>query len=129
VDESSVTPKLVAHSSCEAEYSTSSIALMAATFTRKVFNEIIGRDSDDHLTIPLGLDSQSAIDTAKSAKETQRTRHIARRYHYIRHCTINGSTIPFKISGTANWSNSLTKALPADQLNLEARVYQVEVDP
>jgi hypothetical protein len=46
---------------------------MAATYVKKVFNELHGIDPDYHLTIPIGIDSKSAIDTANSHKDTQRT--------------------------------------------------------
>ena len=106
-----------------------SLALLASAFLRKLYNEFQGFESDKNLTIPLGVDSQSAIDTARSNKETGRTRHIQRRFHYVRECNANGDTILFKIDGTRNCSDSLTKVLSADVLNVQAGVYQVLVDP
>ena len=105
------------------------LAAMAGAYCRKIINEVFGRPTDTPLTIPLGLDSKSAIDTANSFKDTQRTRHIARRYHYIRFAILNGELTIFKIDGTANPANSLTKPLPTDQLQREASIYQVEVEP
>ncbi|KAG7366302.1 hypothetical protein IV203_028972 [Nitzschia inconspicua] len=90
---------------------------------------MLGHDSDRPLTIPLGIDSQSAMDMANSHKETSRTRHIARRYHYVRFAQMNGETKLFKIDGTSNPADSMTKALTAEQLNEEAAIYQTEVDP
>jgi hypothetical protein len=40
-----------------------------------------------------------------------------------------GAAILFKIEGTRNCANSLTKVLPATTLETEAAVYQVDVDP
>jgi hypothetical protein len=54
----------------------SSLAAMAATFIRKVYNGLHGYEADHILTIPIGIDSQSAIDAAQSNKETQRTRVV-----------------------------------------------------
>lgn len=119
----------ICHSTCEAEYCIFSSALMAASYFRKLHNEFHGFDSDRPLTIPLGTDSQSAMDTAKSSRETSRTRHIARRYHYVRMSIAIGSAVLFKIEGTRNCANSLTKALPAALLEPEAAIYQVDVDP
>jgi hypothetical protein len=65
---------------------------------------------------------------ANSFKDTQRTRHIARRYHYLRFAIHNGELTVFKIIGTSNPANSLTKPLPIDQLTAEAAIYQMEVD-
>ncbi|KAG7342497.1 hypothetical protein IV203_007590 [Nitzschia inconspicua] len=129
VDNSSHLAGVVCHSSCEAEYCHATSGLMAAAFIRKVFNEILGFNSDKPLTIPLGIDSQSAMDTANSHKETSRTRHIARGYHYVRFAQMNSETTLFKVDGTRNPSNSMTKVLTADQLDEEAAIYQVEVDP
>jgi hypothetical protein len=108
VDVSSSMPQLVAFSTCEAEYCTASLAVMAATYVKKVFNELHGIDPDYHLTIPIGIDSKSAIDTANSHKETQRTRHFQRRFHSIRIVVSSGQIRLFKVDGTKNCSNCLT---------------------
>ncbi|KAG7340208.1 hypothetical protein IV203_023751 [Nitzschia inconspicua] len=102
---------------------------MGASFVRKVYNELLGYNSDRPLTIPLGIDSQSAMDTANSHKETSRTRHIARRYHYVRFAQMNSETTLFKVDGTRNPADSMTKALTAEQLDDEATLFHVEVDP
>jgi hypothetical protein len=129
VDHYSGCPVPISDSTCEAEYCMYSLALRAAAFLRKIFNEFNGYDSDKPMTVPLGVDSQSAIDTAKSEKETSRTRHIARRMHYVRLCLANGDAILMKLEGTKNCANSLTKALTARELVEEAAIYQTEVDP
>jgi hypothetical protein len=43
---------------------------MAPTYVKKVFNELHGIAPDYQLTIPIGIDSKSAIDTTNSHKET-----------------------------------------------------------
>ena len=129
VDVTSTMPSLVAHSTCEAEYSICSLAAMASFYVRKIYNELHGLNPDYHLTIPIGIDSQSALDTAKSNKETQRTRHIARRFHFVRLAVGSSQIILFKIAGDLNCANSLTKPLTAEQLALETVMYEVEVDP
>jgi hypothetical protein len=129
VDVTSTMLSLVAHSTCEAEYSICSLAAMATFYVRKVYNELHGLDPDYHLTIPIGIDSQSAMDTANSNKETQRTRHIARRFHFVRLAVGSSQIILFKIAGDSNCAYSLTKPLTAEQLALETVMYEVEVDP
>ncbi|KAG7371219.1 hypothetical protein IV203_019789 [Nitzschia inconspicua] len=129
VDNSSHLTGLVCHSNCEAKFCHATSGLMGSAFVRKVYNEMLRHDSDRPLTIPLGIDSQSAMDTANSHKETSRTRHIARRYHYVRFAQMNSETKLFKIDGTRNPADSMTKALTAEQLNEEAAIYQTEVDP
>ena len=129
VDFLSGMPPLVSQSTCEAEYVMSSLAIMASSYVRKVYNELNNKDSDTPLTIPLGIDSKSAMDTAQSSKETQRTRHIARRYHFVRFEVNASRVVLFKLDGTFNCANAMTKPLPAEQLKLEGHVYEVEVDP
>jgi hypothetical protein len=129
VDAVSTMPRVVSQSTCEAEYCMASLAVMAGSYIKKVFNEISGFYSDRPLTIPVGTDSQSAIDTAQSQKDTSRTRHIARRFHYVRHCTGSGVVTLFKVRGTNNPANCLPKPMPANDLQLEANIFQTEVDP
>jgi hypothetical protein len=125
----STMPTIVSQSTYEAEYCMASIAVMSGSYIRKIYNEILGYDSDRPLSILLGIDSQSAMDTAYSGRETNRTRHIARRFHYVRLSTHNGSVSLFKVQGTNNPSNSMTKVLTVELLDQEAQVYQVGVDP
>jgi hypothetical protein len=97
--------------------------------SEKIINEITGHYSDRPLTIPVGTESQSGIDTANSPKETSHTRHIARRFPYGRHCVANGTVVLFKVHGTNNPADCLTKPLAAPALQLETNAFQVEVDP
>jgi hypothetical protein len=106
-----------------------SLATMTAFYVKKVFIELHGIDPDCQLTIPISVDSQSAIDTAISHKETQRTRHFQRRFHFIRIAIASSQVIIFKVDGTANCSNCLTMPLPTEQLATETTVFEVEVDP
>jgi hypothetical protein len=129
VDSPSIMPPIVAASTCEAEYNMFALATMGSYYVRKVYNELHGNDSDNPITIPIGTDSKSAIDTAKSEKETQRTRHIARRYHFVRSAVTSSQIKLFKIDGTINPADALTKPLPAEQLKKEAPFFEVEVDP
>jgi hypothetical protein len=129
VEAVSTMPILVSQSTCEAEYCMASLCVMAGSYIKKVFNEISGHYSDRPLTIPVGTDSQSAMDTVNSPKETNRTRHIVRRLHFVRHCIGNGMTTLFKVQGTSNPTSCLTKPLSAQALQLEAKIFQTEVDP
>jgi hypothetical protein len=53
------------------------LAAMAASFIREGHNELHGIDPDYPLTTPIGIDSESAMDTAVSYKDTQRARHFS----------------------------------------------------
>jgi hypothetical protein len=69
VDVTSTMPQLIAYSTCEAEYCTGALATMVTTYIKKIYNELHGFDSDRSITIPIGMDSQSAIYIAQSNKE------------------------------------------------------------
>jgi hypothetical protein len=66
-------------------------------------------DPDTPLTIPILTDSQSAMAMASSDRDTRRTRHIRRRYHYVRLQIAHGAHIILKIDGTLNISDIGTK--------------------
>jgi hypothetical protein len=102
---------------------------MASHYAKKLYNEFYGHDPGYHITIPIGIDSQSAIDTANSFRETQRTKHIARRFHFMKFAIGSSQITLFKVDGTENCANSLTKPLTADQLISETAIYEVEVEP
>ena len=129
VGAASFMPSLITHSTGEAEYCTAAMALMAASSIRKIYNELNDRDADAMLTIPLGIDSQAARDIAASPRETKRTRHMQRRFHYLREAVQCGYAITFAVAGVSNWSNCLTKLLSRDMLKKETEVFHVEVPP
>jgi hypothetical protein len=103
IQEVTTSPQIICHSTGEAEYCTAALAIMAAGHLRKAFNEITNRPSDSPLTIPIGIDSKAAADIASSAKETKKTRHIERRYHYFRESIQRGNNKLFHIPGVDNW--------------------------
>lgn len=129
VEGASIMPPIVSTSVGEAEYCVGAVAAMALSFHRKVFNEFIGRDSDEPLTLALGMDSTAAIDIATSPRETKRTKHIARRFHYLRWCVQTGQIHMFPIPGDKNWSNCLTKPLSAGEFTAEEGNFQILVPP
>jgi len=129
VDAASFMPNLISHSTGEAEYSTAAMALMACSHVKKVYNELHSKAADTLLTVPLGIDSKAADDIASSERETKRTRHMQRRFHYFRECTQNGSAKIFRIPGEQNWSNNLTKPVNGPQADDEAKVFQIDVPP
>jgi hypothetical protein len=71
------------------------------------------------------------MDTANSHKETNRTKHIARRYHYaVCFAQMIGDMILFKLPAVRNPADSMTKVLfVAHVLDETAAYYQAEVDP
>jgi hypothetical protein len=85
VDHSSNMPDPVALSSAEAEYNQACIATMALMHISMAINNLELLEEDTQRTgIPLILDSSSAIAIGSSFKDTKHTRHIMRRYHFVR---------------------------------------------
>jgi hypothetical protein len=126
IQEVTTNPQIICHSMGEAEYCAAALAIMVAAHLRKAFNEIKNRPSDSPLTIPIGIDSKAAANTASSAKEIKKTRHIKHRYHYFRESIQRGNNKLFHIPGVDNWSNAgLTKPETAEQLNAEAEIYHI----
>jgi len=85
VDHSSNMPDPVALSSAEVEYNQACVATMALMNIAMVMNSLELLDEDyERKNIPLILDSNSAIAIGTSFKDTKHTRHIMRRYHFVR---------------------------------------------
>ena len=76
---------------------------------QELFQELHGLDPDTPLTIPILTGSQSAMAMASSDRDTRRTRHIHRQYHYVCLQILQGAHIILKIDGTLNISDIGTK--------------------
>jgi hypothetical protein len=84
VDHSSNMPEPVALSSAEAEYNEGCVAFMAASHLRMLLCELEGIQESTLPPTTIYFDSKSAIAMGSSYKDTKHTRHIQRRYHYVR---------------------------------------------
>ena len=93
VDHASQVPVPIAMSTGEAEYLAAGNACMSAAHIRMLLYDLQHLGSDEHsYTDPknmppatIVLDSEAAMAMAINDRDTARTRHIARRYHYVRH--------------------------------------------
>jgi hypothetical protein len=97
IDYATFVPDPVAMSSGEAEYNTCAVACMSTLHNRFVDKEMRSMGTDlineedyfvpggkDWKPSPIILDSTAAVSMALTAKSTSRTRHIDRRFHYVR---------------------------------------------
>jgi len=84
VDHSSNMPDPVALSSAEAEYNEGCTAFMAASHLCMLLCELEGIQDEDMGTTSIYFDSKSAVAMGINYKDTKHTRHIMRRYHYVR---------------------------------------------
>ena len=85
VDHSSNLPDPVALSSAEAEYNQACLACMASSHLRMFLDEmeLLAVDTVSP-SVSIFLDSSSAIAMGNSFRDTKHTRHILRRYHFVR---------------------------------------------
>jgi hypothetical protein len=84
VDHSSNVPDPVALSSAEAEYNEGCVAFMTASHLLMLLCEFEGVRDEDTPATSMYFDSKSAIAMGVNYKDTKHTRHIMRRYHYVR---------------------------------------------
>jgi hypothetical protein len=129
VDGASFVPDPIALSSAEAEYQVAAFGVSGCEHARQVFQEMHGLDADTALTIPIFTDSQSGIAMATSDRDTRRTRHIRRRFHYVRIQIANGAHIILKIEGPLNISDIGTKLQDFATFLRHRAVIHTEVPP
>ena len=81
-------------------------------------------DPDTPLTVPLLIDSSSAIAILQADHENVGSRHIARRFFAVRSAILEGRVHPTKILGTYNVADVGTKNLDALVVDQHRRVLQ-----
>jgi hypothetical protein len=113
IESATTLPDPVALSSAEAEYNNACVAGMAVTAAMMLINEIRGKDPDTAVKIPLLVDNQAAVSMGESFTDTKRTRHILRRYHYVRWMIKAGRAVMIWIPGDIQLADPATKALQA----------------
>jgi hypothetical protein len=84
VDHGSNMPDPVTLSSAEAEYNEACVAFMAASHLRMLLCELDGTKDEDTPPTSIYFDSKSAIAIGANYRDTKHTRHIMRRFHYVR---------------------------------------------
>ena len=112
IDCASVVPEPVAMSSAKAEYNTAAIGTMATTPCRQMVLEMRNQDPDLPFTTPVFCDSTSAMAMGVSYRDTRRTRHILRRYHYVRYQIDGGWCELFWVPTDLQLADALSKPLP-----------------
>lgn len=106
--------KIVALSTTEAEYVAVTEASKEMIWLQGLLEEL-GKEQENST---LYSDSQSAIHLAKNSAFHSRTKHIDRRYHFIRTLLEDGTLKLEKIKGSKNPADMLTKMVTIDKLKL-----------
>jgi hypothetical protein len=87
VEHSSNIPASLALSSAEAEYNEACLACMAAAHLKQFLEDLelpFAYDKKSKKPIQIFVDNRITVDMGASFKDTQRTCHMMRRYHYVR---------------------------------------------
>jgi len=95
-------------SSCEAEFMAGTEAAKQAIWLQDLLSEIT-RNSSEKVTI--FIDNKSAIALTKNPVFHGRSKHINRRYHFIRECVENDQIEVTHVPGEEQKADILTKAL------------------
>ena len=104
--------KVVAISSCEAEYVAAAGATCQGLWLSRLLCEMKG---EEPTKFKLLIDNKSAIALAKNSVHHDRSKHIDIRYHYIRECVEEGKVEVDYVSTKDQLADILTKPLMAQQ--------------
>ena len=128
VDFSSFVPTPITMSSAEAEINAMTVGAMATNFLRQVICDVLYNDPSRPLTVPLLTDSSSGIFITQNDRDTRRTRHIERRWLYIRTSRMNGNIQVFHLPGdTYNLADPGTKNLSSKSASYKLSILEVPV--
>ena len=124
VDHASHVPVPIAMSTGEAEYLGAGNACMSSAHLRMLSYDLhhLGTrqhtyERDNHLPPSMiVLDSEAAMAMANSDRDTARTRHISRRFHYVRHGVAMKEHVLVWVPSEDQLADLLTKAGNFDHL-------------
>jgi hypothetical protein len=105
---SSQKQKVVALSSCEAEYIAGTAATCQAVWLARLLGELLGVDTE---TPKIMMDNQSAIALSKNPVLHARSKHIKTKYHFIRECVDRGEVALLSVGTVDQLADILTKPL------------------
>ena len=104
----SLKEKVIALSSCEAEYIALSLLVRDVIHLRLLLSELGFPQLKPTVVF---IDSKSAFDLAHDAKFRKRSKHIDIQYHYVREAIAHGYITLRWLKGTANPADLMTKDL------------------
>jgi hypothetical protein len=104
--------KVVALSSCEAEYIAGSTATCQGLWLSQLLAEL---KSEKRKSFKLKMDSQSAIALSKNPVFHERSKHIDVRFHFIRDCLENGLLDVEHVRTEEQLADIVTKPLGRDK--------------
>lgn len=100
--------RVVALSSCEAEYIAGAVGACQGVWLKRLLADILGTN----LASPvLKMDNMSALALSKNPVLHDRSKHIDLKYHYLRECAENGEVQLQFVRSEEQCADILTKAL------------------
>ena len=100
--------KVVALSSCEAEYIAAATAAGQGVWLERLLGDLTDKEPE---RVVLNVDNKSAIALCKNPVHHDRTKHIDIRYHYIRRCVEEGKIEVNYVCTDDQLADILTKSL------------------
>lgn len=100
--------RVVALSSCEAEYVAATAAACQGVWLGRMLDELIGGGT---VRAVLKVDNKSAIALAKNPVHHERSKHIDTKYHFIRDCVQRGDIAVEHVRTEEQLADILTKPL------------------
>lgn len=98
----------LALSSCEAEFMAATEAAKQAIWLQDLLEEVTGKSSGK---VMIKIDNKSAIALTKNPVFHGRSKHIHKRYHFIRECVENDQVDVQHVPGNEQKADILTKTL------------------
>ena len=100
--------EIVALSSCEAEFMAATEAAKQAIWLQELFGEVLNEACK---RVMIRVDNRSAISLTKNPVFHGRSKHIHRRFHFIRECVENEQVEVDHVPGSEQRADILTKSL------------------
>ena len=100
----------MADSTCESEYIAASKAAKEAIWLKNFIGDL-GVVPAIKEPMEILCDSESVVALAKEPRDHGRSRHIDRKYHFIRHRIEEGLLVAKRVSSDENPADPLTKGL------------------
>jgi hypothetical protein len=104
----SLKQRVVALSSCEADYIAATTAATQAIWMARLLGELLGREPE---VVELKVDNKSALALARNPVFHERCKHIDLRYHFIRNYLAEGTVSATYINTVDQLTDILMKAL------------------
>ncbi len=101
----------VADSTCESEYLAASEASKEAIWLRELISDL-GVVPSISEPIEIFCDNTGAVALTKEPKDHGKSKHIDRKYHFVRNKVEEGHVLVSRVSSEENLADPFTKALP-----------------